>query len=434
MYRDPETEFIFGQQHGSYSEVRSKFKISFLLHWLMSLRADRAPWTILSGILLTFLISSQSMLGLFLIANYTFDPYFVSLINEDWITDSLYFGELAKWHTLFVDYIFFFCYVHLFRKIYIKAYTGDGSLTTWSMGIFVFLVLHYVIFLGIVLTGTQVGELTILIGANILHSFSLYQLDFYVWLFGSSKTPTSDILVRFGVMHFILGLYIIHLALVHVFLQHEKYGAGESFPLARVDSIIPFYPETSAFEINAYVTFILFIWGYSSRVLHHVSSAPVIHYFAMRPTGYVWQINYYIICPHWYFYPYMGFLTAVPQHFEAMFLLVVYILSMLILPWVQGDLIRERNFNFECPMSASLIHDFFYFGLIFSYLYVEAALPTGRYYISVEVSGNVAIFYAYLYIISYYTWILYVVDEVERWSYGYTLDYFSKIKSKALVA
>ena len=48
------------------------------------------------------------MLGLFLIANYTFDPYFVSLINEDWVIDSLYFGELAKWHTLFVDYIFFF--------------------------------------------------------------------------------------------------------------------------------------------------------------------------------------------------------------------------------------------------------------------------------------------------------------------------------------
>jgi len=40
------------------------------------------------------------------------------------------------------------------------------------MGIFIFLLLHYIIFLGIVLTGTQVGELTILIGANILHSFS----------------------------------------------------------------------------------------------------------------------------------------------------------------------------------------------------------------------------------------------------------------------
>jgi len=60
-------------------------------------------------------------------------------------------------------------------------------------------------------------------------------------------------------MHFILGLYIIHLALVHVFLQHEKYGAGESFPLARVDSTIPFYPETSALEINAFIIFILFI-------------------------------------------------------------------------------------------------------------------------------------------------------------------------------
>jgi quinol-cytochrome oxidoreductase complex cytochrome b subunit len=155
------------------------------------------------------------------------------------------------------------------------------------MGVFIFFVIHYIIFLGIVLTGTQVGELTILIGANILHSFSLYKFDFYVWLFGHSKTPTSDILIRYGVLHFILGLYVIHLALVHVFLQHEKYGAGESFPLTRTDSTIPFYPETSALEINAYIIFILYIWGVSNRVLHHYSSVPIIHYFAMRPTGYV---------------------------------------------------------------------------------------------------------------------------------------------------
>lgn len=143
--------------------------------------------------------------------------------------------------------------------MYIRAYLGDGSLTTWSMGVFVFFVLHYVVILGIVLTGTQVGELTILIGANILHSLSMFKLDFYVWLFGSSKTPTSDILVRFGVIHFLLGLYIVHLALLHVFVQHEKYGAGEAFPLGRVDSSLPFYPETLALELNALIIFVLYI-------------------------------------------------------------------------------------------------------------------------------------------------------------------------------
>jgi quinol-cytochrome oxidoreductase complex cytochrome b subunit len=303
--------------------------IVFFFVWILSLRADKAPWTILSGVFLTFIAIFQSSLGVLLLLHYTFDPFFIPLLNEDFVIDSIYFGEFAIWHSRFVELLFFFSYIHFFRKLYIKAYSGDISSSTWSLGVYIFLIFHYIAFLGIVLTGTQIGELTILIGANICHSLSYYTFDFYVWLFGTSKTPTSDILVRFGILHFVLGIYIIHLVLLHLFLQHEKYGCGESFPAGRVDTLIPFFPETMTFEINVFIIFILYVWSYSNIVTQFGCYLPETHYVSLRPMVYVWTINYYIVCPHWYFIPYMGFLVACAQHFEAMFLLGLYVFLLL---------------------------------------------------------------------------------------------------------
>lgn len=69
-------------------------------------------------------------------------------------------------HLVGVDVLFILSYLHILKKIYIKNFT-QGDLDGWFTGGYAFLVFHLVVFLGITLSTTHLGDITIMIAANI---------------------------------------------------------------------------------------------------------------------------------------------------------------------------------------------------------------------------------------------------------------------------
>lgn len=71
-----------------------------------------------------------------------------------------------KAHVLGVDFLFSLSYLHLTKKIYLKNHTV-GDLDGWFTGAYAFLIYHVVVFLGITLSTNHLGDVTIMIAANI---------------------------------------------------------------------------------------------------------------------------------------------------------------------------------------------------------------------------------------------------------------------------
>jgi len=65
-----------------------------------------------------------------------------------------------------VDVLFILSYLHIMKKIYLRNYTR-GDLDGWLTGSYAFLVFHLVVFLGITLSTNHLGDVTVMIGANI---------------------------------------------------------------------------------------------------------------------------------------------------------------------------------------------------------------------------------------------------------------------------
>lgn len=77
-----------------------------------------------------------------------------------------------------MDLVFVFSYFHLYRKLYLNVfeYENEGA---WSSGMFAFLILQVVVFLGLVLCCTHLSEITLTIAANIFHTFFAFKGKFY---------------------------------------------------------------------------------------------------------------------------------------------------------------------------------------------------------------------------------------------------------------
>lgn len=65
-----------------------------------------------------------------------------------------------------MDLIFTLSYWHILKKLYLKNH-ATGDVDGWFTGAYAFLVYHVVVFLGITLSTNHLGDVTIMIAANI---------------------------------------------------------------------------------------------------------------------------------------------------------------------------------------------------------------------------------------------------------------------------
>lgn len=108
----------------------------------------------------------QMYSGFALALFYLPDPSFVIPTREDLFMEVWWFGYVYKAHVIGVDVLFVLSYLHILKKLYLKNY-AEGDLDGWFTGAYAFLIYHLVVFLGITLSTNHLGDVTIMIAANI---------------------------------------------------------------------------------------------------------------------------------------------------------------------------------------------------------------------------------------------------------------------------
>ena len=129
------------------------------------------------------------------------DPSFVIGRRLDYFLDVWWYPAAYYMHTGGVDIVFTLSYAHLLKKIYLRTFAAEDA-DGWFTGVFAFLVYHVVVFLGITLSTSHLGDVTVTIAANMFWSLLGCWHRSYALLFGN-KHLSVDQLTRFMVAHYI---------------------------------------------------------------------------------------------------------------------------------------------------------------------------------------------------------------------------------------
>ena len=117
--------------------------------------------------------------------------------------------------------------MHLFRKLYLVVCDLEQEYS-WKSGVFSFLIIQVVVFMGLVLCCTHLSEITLTIAANALHTFFAFKGKPYWWFF-TDKLLNSDTIIRLAYGHYVLAFYLGFLGLVHGVDMHYDWKTENNF-------------------------------------------------------------------------------------------------------------------------------------------------------------------------------------------------------------
>lgn len=402
----------------------SRQNMYMLLKYVTIILVPYFKFSSVFGFSILISIVLQVLSGFFLCLTYIPDPTFVITFREEYINEMWYFLWIYKIHVLGVDVIFVLSYVHIFKKIWIKNFIKcdrDG----WYTGSFAFLIFHLVVFFGITLSTTHLGDVTITIAANMFWSLLKRWHKTYCILF-SNKHLNVDQLSRFAIIHYILAYYYIFLVQLHIMFIHESWDA-DSTHSSQQDSNTPkmsWLWDSLKKEVTLmwsfYVMLMLFFLWLSypdKRVVNY-------NFFEQWSEAEVEEINFFIVSPHWYFRAHMGLLTVCAQHYEGLFWLVSFYILLAILPNLYRLFNLEKSDSNEVdfiPNSRSIFQQILFYLFVGSVFYVGSVLPCGRfYYEAVEgFFGNIFLKLSYQYIYIYLIFLMHAGDSFEKFIYKF---------------
>lgn len=136
----------------------------------------------------------------------------------------LYTDDFFWMHSRGVDVIFIFLFLHLLRKLILKN-NLLSQISAWKSGSLLFLLIHGIIFFGLVLCCTHLSDITLKIAANIVQTLTFKYGQFGYWLF-TDRNLNTDTLIRLMYLHYTLPFILIVFMLIHLLDMH--YGWKDS--------------------------------------------------------------------------------------------------------------------------------------------------------------------------------------------------------------
>lgn len=158
------------------------------------------------GVALMFIILHQMYTGI-VTAFYTVNDSLLLVISRDELDmEELYSDDIFHLHERGVDFTFILLYIHFLRKFFLKSYFSL-QWSTWKSGSFMFLIIHGIIFFGLVLCCTHLSDITLKIAANILQTVFFKYGQVSYWIF-TNHTINTDSLIRVMYLHYILPMIL----------------------------------------------------------------------------------------------------------------------------------------------------------------------------------------------------------------------------------
>jgi ubiquinol-cytochrome c reductase cytochrome b subunit len=308
------------------------------------------------------------LLGLHFIPDVSCAYYSVMHIYRE-----VYFGWSFRYtHSSGASVIFLLIYIHLGRALYYCSYFYIPN--TWFSGIFLFLFLMAIAFMGYVLPWGQMSFWGATVITNILSGMPCL-VPFIVGAFLVSNPSLS----RFFVFHFMLPFMICGLIFIHFFYLHLS---GSSNPLGyNTNNYIPFFPfiftkDSLSFYFLYSLSLLEMFFGFIS--LSHPDNA-------FEASVLVTPLH---IVPEWYFLVFYAILKAIPNKNTGFMIMLSPI--FVALHFGESKDHSRLNFSFGIKVYSSLI---FTFSILYLWFGVQLPQDTILYNSSIPPFLSTFLFY-----------------------------------------
>lgn len=361
----------------------------------------------------TFLtIASQLVSGTMLAFSLIPEPMLIPMVREEEDVEDLYTDDFFWLHERGVDMLFIFSYFHLFRKLYLNNFEYEQE-AAWKSGVFAFLLFQVVVFLGLVLCCTHLSDITLAIAANLYDTFFAGKGKFYWWIF-TSKELNTDTIIRLAYLHYVIAFFLAYLGLVHGVDMHYDWKNEASMDGLETEMI--WFDEALSNELGAMIEMIL-ITMIVCFAVYPEPEALSYEIFMWGDIGFINDVRFLSVAPHWYFRPFMAWLTVCPFHKIGLFGLIYYFFILFYQPVIHGTN-EQNNYSRKNVAIAGIIvnrsdilspkyhsvednvlHQFTYWLFICSAIYVASYLPYGRFYN--RINGNFGTLFSFMYVFFY---------------------------------
>lgn len=273
---------------------------------------------------------------------------------------------------------------------------------TWKSGVISLLLFQVVTFFGLSLCCTHLSDITLAIACNIMHTFFMFYGEPYSFIF-TDKKLNSDTLVRLAYAHYLTAFLLLYIGILHAITMHYDWKTDYNFDGLKVE--LTWWDEVLANEVISYLYALLAIYIIGSFYLFHEPEPLSYEIFMWGDVGAVIDVRFFGVAPHWYFRPFMAWLTVCPFHKLGVFGLLVFFLAIynqitLARPSNKGKTILQNQTNILLKNSAFFFNKNYAFWIFFLMLmYTTTFLPAGRYYQIVY--GNSGMLIAYLYVLMF---------------------------------
>ena len=400
----------------------TKSAFGILVSYFSFLSANLHNYLALFGFYTFAIIFNQLLSGIMLSFSFIPEPMYVSLVREEEDLEDMYTDHFFWLHERGVDLLFVFVFAHLLRKLYLIADNYEQEFA-WKSGTITFLVLQVVVFLGLVLCGTHLSEITLTIAANALYTFFMFIGKPYWWFF-TDLCLNADTLLRMAYAHYVSAFFVTVLAIIHGYDMH--YDWKQENTADGVQAEATWWDEVAANELSILLQMLLLVYMLGAY-LYSEPEPLAYEIFMWGDIGVSTDIRFYGVAPHWYFRPYMAWLIVCPSHRTGLLGLIFFFVILYYQPNLHSNYFKNNGFV-EQPVidnksvdntttntsyfkttfayiyhpttvQLELSHMFTFFIFFGAILYVCTFLPFGRFYN--RVGGNVTMLYAYLYIFIY---------------------------------
>lgn len=337
------------------------------------------------------------------------EPMLVPVVRDEEDLEDLYTDDFFWIHERGVDLVFIFSYLHLLRKLYINVFYFEQEFA-WKSGVFSFMIFQVVTFLGLVLCCTHLSDITLSIACNIMHTFFFFKGKAYWWLF-TDKSLNSDTLVRLAYAHYLSAFYLFLLGFLHAVDMH--YDWKHDFNFDGLDTDLLWFDEALSGELSSLLDMLCLVWLFG-WLFYTEPEALSYEIFMWGDIGLVTDVRFFGVAPHWYFRPFMAWLTVCPMHLTGIFglLLLFFALYHQVTLAGQDDffmkrknltglnspnqlVVNKRSLNIDISFSSQIYFFIFFMAL----MYTTTFLPAGRYY--QRVGGNFGMLFSYFYVMFY---------------------------------
>lgn len=378
-----------------FKEVLSA-KISEAGSWGLNLSTRVSRPVSMLGLYLILIFAIQCLTGIMLSFSLLGEPMLIPHSRSEEDMEDLYTDDFFWTHERGVDFIFILLYLHLLRKLYLNSYSMEQE-SAWKSGTFSFLLSHGVIFFGLVLCGTHLSDITLKIAANIMSTFTFKFGKVYWWLF-TDQALNTDTTIRMMYAHYCLAFYLLYVSVCHAMEMH--YDWKDSQITDGLELRLRWFPDLFRIEVGG---FILLLLGFASLCLflYHEPEPLNNELFTWGDVGFIVDVRFLGVMPHWYFRGYMGWLILCPHHYVGIFGLVLFMVIIYFQPDLKSkhsiieSLVILRNSN----PNLSAINIVFFWLFCITLFYCDSFLPYGRFFN--RLGGNDALMFSYFYVFVY---------------------------------